>query len=114
MTNETNAPLDLMLKTFEQTTDVFNDVLPSKHSSWNDLTKEQSKDIALGLVTKPSTDWLSMVNEPHYVSETDNKLLGTIKPKRTVGFEFVAHHGQSFSETLNLSYRLTFVFDLLQ
>lgn len=114
VTNGSNAPLKLTLKTFEQTSDMFNDVLPSKYSSWDDLTKEQSKDIALGLVTKPSTDWLSMVNEPHYVSETDNKLLGTIKPKRTVGFEFVAHHGQAFNETLNPSYRLTFIFDLLQ
>lgn len=114
VTNDSNAPLSLNLKTFEQTTNVFNDVLPSKYSSWNELTKEQSKDIALGLVAQSSDDWLTVVEEPHYVSETTNKLLGTIKPKGTVGFKFVAHHGQAFNEVLSPSYRLTLVFDLLQ
>ena len=113
VTNESNAPLTLTLKTFEQTTDILNDVLPSEHDSWDGLTKEESKDIALGLVAKSSDAWLSHVDDPHYVSETNNNLLGTIKPKGTIGFEFIAHHGQAFDEILNPSYRLTFIFDLL-
>lgn len=113
VTNESNAPLTLTLKTFEQTTDVLNDVLPSEHDSWNGLSKEQSKDIALGLIAKTSNGWLSYVDTPHYVSNTTNKFLGTIKPNETIDFGFVAHHGQAFSETLSPSYRLTFVFDLL-
>lgn len=76
VTNESNAPLNLTLKTFEQTTDVFHDVLPSEYGSWDDLTKEQSKDIALGLIAQPSNDWLTRIEKTHYVSETNNNLLG--------------------------------------
>lgn len=113
VTNNSNVPLTLTLKTFEQTSTIFNDVLPETHESWEGLSKKESKDFALGLVSKPSDHWLSRMEKTHYVSNTNNELIGTIKPKGNVTFGFVAHHGQSFSELLTPSYRMTFVFDLL-
>lgn len=66
MTNETLAPLQIELKSFEQTSDVLNDVLPEAHESWEGLNKKESKDIALALVPTPSDGWLSLNESPCY------------------------------------------------
>ena len=113
ITNETRAPLCLILKSFEQTTDVFNDVLPEAHESWEGLNKQESKDIALALVPKAGDGWLSLNEEPRYVADTLNNDLGVIKAKSTVDFTFSALHGQAFEEVLNPSYRLGFVFEFM-
>ena len=60
ITNESKGPVFLELKSFEQTTTVFNDVLPDEHDDWVQLTKEESKDIALALVPKLSDSWLTL------------------------------------------------------
>ena len=52
VSNDSVSPIRLELKTFEQTTNTFNDVLPTKYDTWIGLNKQQSQDIALGLVAK--------------------------------------------------------------
>lgn len=110
--NETLAPLRLELKAFEQVTDVLNDVLPATHSDWDQLNTQQSKDIALALVPKPSDQWLSLIEGPRYAANTSNDLIGTIKGQSTVEFSFEALHGRAFSEVLAPRYRLTFIFEV--
>lgn len=114
LTNNTRVPLSLTLKSFEQVTDVLNDVAPNHYETWEKLNKEQSKAIALGL--KPNSDaaWLTVDDSMVYVVDSKNKELGQIRPQSTVSFSFEARHGQAFSETLSPKYRLTFVFDLLE
>lgn len=111
LTNSNHSPLRVKLKSFEQTTDVLNDVLPNTHADWTQLNQQQSKDIALALVPNPSEDWLSLDEGPRYVAESSNVVLGEIKAQSTVTFTFSALHGRVFSEALNPHYRLTFVFD---
>lgn len=111
ITNNTLAPLRIELKSFEQTTDVLNDVLPDKYDSWEGLNKKQSQDIALALEPIPSEGWLSLNEGPRYVADHSNYALGEIKANSTVEFAFSALHGQSFVEPLTPQYRLTFIFD---
>lgn len=114
LTNETLAPLQIELKSFEQTTNVLNDVLPDKYDTWEGLNQKESKDIALALVPTPSDGWLTLDEGPRYVVNTSNDLIGTVKGKSTVEFSFHALHGRAFSEVLNPQYRLTFVFGFNQ
>ena len=114
LTNETFAPLQVELKTFEQTSDVLNDVLPDAHENWEGLNQTQSRDIALALVPNPSDGWLSLHEDSYYVANVSNDFIGTVKGKSSVGFSFNALHGQSFSEVLNPQYRLSFVFGFHQ
>lgn len=114
LTNETLAPLQIELKSFEQTTDVLNDVLPDAHENWNELNKTESQGIALALEPIPSDNWLSLVEGPRYVANTTSDELGVIKPSSRVDFTFNALHGQSFEKALNPQYQLTFVFGFSQ
>ena len=109
--NETPASIFLELRSFTQETDVFNDVLPTKHSDWTGLNKEESKDIALALLPIPSNNWISLNEGPRYVAEDEKSLLGEVKAKSTVDFTFIASHGQAFTEMLEPVYKLVFVFD---
>lgn len=110
ITNNSQSPLTLELKEFVQTTDVFEDVEPDYYEEWKNLTKEESKRIALGLVPKDSENWLTLNEGTYYVAETRNAILGRVKSQSTVDFEFSALHGQAFDHLPNPQYRLTFVF----
>lgn len=112
LVNESRTPLALELRTFEQTTDVLNDVVPTKYPDWNLLNKKESKDIALALVPKVGEGWLSLNEGNRWVANLGNPQIGTIKGNSTVSFGFEAKHGSAFSETLAPQYRLTFIFGL--
>ena len=110
--NGSQTPLTLEIKTFEQVTDVLNDVEPTKYSDWNGLNKTESKDIALALVPKTGDGWLSLNEGDRWVADLGNPQIGTMKGNSTVSFGFEAKHGLAFSEALMPQYRLTFVFGL--
>ncbi len=110
LTNESQAPLTIELKEFVQTTDIFNDVTPDYYDEWENLTKEESKNIALGLVPRESESWLTFNPGVYYVAKTSNEVLGRVKSQSTVDFSFTALHGQAFDQLPNPQYRLTFVF----
>ena len=112
ISNESRAPIGVELKSFEQMTNVLNDVLPSKYASWEGLNKKQSEDIALALIPQASDRWISLNEGAYYVANTVNQTLGTIKGNSVVDFKFSALHGQAFSEPLTPQYKLTFVFEL--
>ena len=109
--NDNHAPITLGIKSFEQITDVLNDVLPDKYDSWEGLNKTESKDIALALVPKHSDGWINLTEKPYYVTNTTNETIGQIKGNSSVDFSFEALHGQAFSEVLTPQYQLTFVFE---
>ena len=111
--NQSTSPIKLELKTFEQTTNTFNDVLPDKYDSWEGLNKTQSQDIALGLVAKEGDGWQRLTTPTSYVANHQVHEIGVIKPTSQVNFEFEAHHGRAFSEAKTVQYRMVFVFDLL-
>lgn len=110
LTNDGQAPLTIELKEFVQTTTIFKDVMPDYYESWDYLTKEESKSIALGLVPQESENWLSFNPGIYYAADRQNKVIGRVKQKSTVDFEFTALHGPSFESLPNPQYRLTFVF----
>ena len=112
VSNDNQAPIGLEVKSFEQTTTLLNDVLPNKYDSWEGLNKTQSKDIALSLEPQLSDGWLTLNEGSYYVANTSDIELGRVKGNSTVHFKFSALHGQSFTETLNPQYKLTFVFEL--
>lgn len=111
--NETYAPLQVELRTFEQVTDVLVDVLPDKYEDWDNLNRRQSEHMALSLNPLFSDQWLTLNEVPYYVANTSNAKVGTLKGNSEVAFEFKALHGQSFSEVLRPTYRIVFVFDYL-
>lgn len=113
ITNDSTSPIKLELKTFEQTTSAFNDVLPNKYSSWDGLNKTQSQDLALGLVAKEGDGWQRLTTPISYVSGHNEHEIGVMKPTSQVNFEFDVHHGRAFSESKTVQYRMVFVFDLL-
>ena len=113
ISNENYAPLTIELKEFEQISNVFNDVSPDYYESWEGLTQEQSKNIALALIPKASDGWVTLNESAYHVANGSNQQIGTIKGKSSVELTFSALHGISFSESLNPQYKLTFVFDLL-
>ena len=109
LVNQSNAPLNVSLKCFEQVSSSLNDVLPTKYNSWKILNQEQSKDIALALNVFKDEGV-----ETYYVAEVQSLTkLGVIAPASSLKFGFEALHGHSFSERLTLEYRLNFVFSLL-
>lgn len=110
--NDSQAPLVLEIGAFEQTTNVLNDVLPTKYSDWSSLNKKESKDFALALVPKVGEGWLSLNEGDRWVADLGDSHIGVIKGNSTVSFEFKAKHGSAFSETLAPQYRLTFIFGL--
>ena len=110
--NGSQAPLTLELKTFEQVTDILNDVEPTEYADWSGLNKEESKDIALALVPKVGEGWLTLNEGNRWVANLGELNIGTIKGNSTVSFGFEAKQGSSFTETLTPQYRLTFVFGL--
>ena len=110
ITNESPGPVQLELKSFTQTTNILNDVLPDTHSDWTQLNLAQSRDIALALVPKPSDGWLTLNEGEKYVANTSNTLLGEIKRNTTVDFSFSAFHGGVFNQNLFPEYRLVFTF----
>ena len=110
--NQTQAPLSLELKNFEQVTDVLNDVESTKYTNWEGLNKTESKDIALALVPKVGDGWLVLNEGNRWVADLGETNIGTIKGNSAVSFDFEAKHGTSFTETLTPQYRLTFVFGL--
>lgn len=112
ISNESLSPIGLELKSFEQVTNVLNDVLPDKYDSWEGLNRKQSQDIALALIPQVSDGWISLNEGSYYVANTSNAKLGQIKGNSTVDFKFSACHGQAFSEPLSPQYKLTFVFEL--
>lgn len=111
--NEGHAPLRVSVRSFTSVNQLLNDVMPDFYADWNGLNKEQSKNIALSLVTKPQEGWLALENETYYAAEQHEKAIGTIKPNQTVSFDFQSLHGLSFSELKQPIYQLIFVFDLL-
>ena len=111
--NESNSPIRLELKVFEQTTNSFNDVLPDKYDSWEVLNKKESKYIALGLVAKEGEGWQRLTNSTSYVANHTEHEIGVMKPMSQVNFEFEVHHGRAFSESKTIQYKMVFVFDLL-
>lgn len=111
--NETYAPLQVELRTFEQVTDVLVDVLPDKYEDWDNLNRRQSEHMALSLNPLFSDQWLTLNEVPYYVANTSNAKVGTLKGNSEVAFEFKALHGQSFAEVLQPTYRIVFVFDYL-
>ena len=113
VSNDSVSPIKLELKTFEQTTNTFNDVLPSKYSSWEGLNKHQSQDIALGLVAKEGEGWQTLTTPTSYVAGHSEHEIGIIKPTSSVDFSFDVKHGTSFSEAKTVQYKMVFVFDLL-
>ena len=110
--NGSQTPLTLEIKSFEQVTDVLNDVEPTKYSDWNGLNKTQSKDIALALVPKVGDGWLTLNEGNRWVANLGEMNIGTIKGNSTVSFGFEAKHGSSFTETLTPQYKLSFIFGL--
>ena len=113
ITNDSTSPIKLELKTFEQTTTTFNDVLPGKYDSWEGLNRKESQDIALGLVAKEGDGWQQLTTPTSYVSGHTEHEIGVVKPMSQVNFEFDVHHGRAFSEAKKVQYRMVFVFDLL-
>ena len=111
--NQSNSPIKLDLKTFEQTTNTFNDVLPDKYDSWEGLNKTQSQDLALGLIAKDGDGWQRLTTPMSYVAGHSEHEIGVIKPTSQVNFEFEVHHGRAFSESKTVQYKMVFVFDLL-
>ena len=109
--NESPTYIHLELNRFEQTTQVLNDVRPEAHEDWSLLEREQSKDIALALVPKPSDGWKTFIEGERYVADNSNYYLGEVKAKSSVDFTFTASHGLAFIETLSPQYRLSFMFD---
>lgn len=105
ITNDTPASIQIELKAFEQTTNTFRDVLPTKYQDWNQLSKDQSKDFALALLPVPSEGWASLKE-----GSSSNYDLGEIKAESSVDFTFKASHGRAFVERLNPQYRLSFMF----
>ena len=112
--NHTPTSIYLELKRFEQLTTVMNDVLPEAHEDWSQLNREQSKDIALALVPKPSEGWLNLEEGPRYVAEDSNYYLGEVKAESSVDFTFIASHGRAFVQPIDPKYRLSFVFDFFE
>ena len=110
--NGSQTPLMLEIKSFEQVTDVLNDVEPTKYSDWNGLNKTQSKDIALALVPKVGDGWLTLNESNRWVANLGELNIGNIKGNSTVSFGFEVKHGSSFTETLTPQYKLTFLFGL--
>ena len=111
--NQSTSPIRLELKTFEQTTHSFNDVLPDKYDSWEGLNRKESQDIALGLIAKEGDGWQRLTTPTSYVANHSEHEIGVIKPTSQVNFEFDVHHGRAFSESKTVQYKLVFVFDLL-
>ena len=111
--NDSVSPIKLELKTFEQMTDTFNDVLPTKYESWVGLNKRQSQDIALGLIAKEGEGWQMLMTPTSYVANHIEHEIGVIKPASQVDFSFDVKHGTSFSEAKTVQYKMVFVFDLL-
>lgn len=111
--NQSTSPIKLDLKTFEQITNTFNDVLPTKYESWEGLNKKQSQDIALGVVAKDGDGWQQLTTPTSYVAGHTEHEIGVMKPTSTISFEFDIHHGRAFSEAKTVQYRMVFVFDLL-
>ena len=111
--NDSTSPIKLELKTFEQTTNTFNDVLPDKYDLWEGLNKTQSQDLALGLIAKEGDGWQQLTTPTSYVVGHTEHEIGVIKPTSQVNFEFEVHHGRAFSESKTVQYRMVFVFDLL-
>ena len=109
--NQTPSAVSVELKQFTQTSNVLNDVLPTKYENWNHLNKNESKDIALALVPLASDGWESLLEGPRYVKDNSNYRLGTIKAESSVDFTFEALHGRAFTEALDPQYRLVLVFD---
>ena len=113
ITNDSTSPIKLDLRTFEQTTSSFNDVLPDKYDSWKGLNKKQSQDIALGLVAKEGDGWHRLTTPASYVANHQAHEIGVVRSNSTVSFEFEVHHGRAFSEAKTVQYKMVFVFDLL-
>ena len=113
VSNDSVSPIKLELKTFEQTTNTFNDVLPTKYDSWIGLNKKQSQDIALGLIAKEGEGWQTLATPTSYVANHTEHEIGIIKPTSSVDFSFDVKHGTSFSEAKTVQYKMVFVFDLL-
>ena len=113
VSNDSVSPIKLELKTFEQVTGSFNDVLPTKYNSWEGLNKRQSQDIALGLVAKEGDGWQSLTTPTSYVANHNNHEVGIIKPNSSVDFSFDVKHGTAFSEAKTVQYKMVFVFDLM-
>ena len=113
ISNDSVSPIKLELKTFEQVTDTFNDVLPSKYESWIGLNKRQSQDIALGLVAKEGEGWQQLTTPTSYVANHTDHEIGIIKPTSSVDFSFDVKHGTAFSEAKTVQYKMVFVFDLM-
>ena len=111
--NQSTSPVRLDLKTFEQTTNSFNDVLPGKYDSWEGLNKKESQDISLGLVAQVGDGWQQLTTPTSYVANHQAHEIGVIKPMSQVNFEFDVHHGRAFSEAKKVQYRMVFVFDLV-
>ena len=113
ISNDSVSPIKLELKTFEQMTDTFNDVLPTKYESWVGLNKRQSQDIALGLIAKEGEGWQQLTTPTSYVANHQEHEIGIIKPTSSVDFSFDVKHGTSFSEAKTVQYKMVFVFDLI-
>ena len=111
--NQAASPIKLELKTFEQTTNTFNDVLPTKYDSWVGLNKQQSEDIALGLVAKEGDGWQTLTTPTSYVANHSEHEIGIIKSKSSVDFSFDVKHGTAFTEAKPVQYKMIFVFDLM-
>lgn len=109
--NETNTPIKLEIKSFAQTTSIFNDVLPDAHIDWDNLDRRESNDFALAIVPIASANWKSLIEGPRYVADDSNYEIGVINANSTVEFNFEAKHGTLFTKPLAPKYEVIFLFD---
>lgn len=121
LSNQSNSPLILSVSTFEETTAYgFVDVLDTEYldEEWVKLGVQDSKNLALGLAMSPAEGWLEPTQaDPLYAITVQESVspvkLGTLKPQSSVGLALKAKHGATFTEALNPTYQLTFIFELL-
>lgn len=115
--NTSVAPLKVEVVEFTATEDsqhVFQDVLPTAHANWQDLSKAATlAEIALALKKVSPDGWYVNSRDLLYAAEvTQPVLLGILRPKSAATFTLQASHGYAFEERLYPSYRVVFVFSL--
>lgn len=119
--NDSSTALTLSLSEFYDESETFTDVLGSDFTDeqWQLFGTQKSRQFALALETQSALGWDATLEASKlYVKTVKDSLtpvaLGTLKAHQQASFTFSAKHGRAFNEPLNLTYRLTFIFDLLQ
>lgn len=112
--NQSKESVLIGISTIDKGVNGLNDVLPNQYSDWTRLGKRDSKNIAVGIYYA-SDNWMRKeLQDPLYIVEANDSVIGIIDKESISSLEFQIKHGNSFEQNMSFEYVIQWTIKLAE